>query len=113
MKTILSLLAAVTTLGFAIPTTASADHREARRIVSYLPCGRPVFAHYEVCGYDRLGRPVGHWETERANCDCPVCHPRPVVYSRPSCEPSRYSHSHGARVEPGRPGLGFFFSFGR
>lgn len=113
MKTILSLLAAVTTFGFATPTTASADHRESRRIVSYLPCGRPVFAHYEVCGHDRLGRPLGRWETERANCDCPVCHPRPVAHSRPSCEPGRYGHSHGTHVEAGRPGLGFFFSFGR
>lgn len=114
MKLTLSLLAAVTTLGFAIPSTASADHGrcETRRIVSYLPCGRPVFAHYEVCGYDRMGRPVGHWETERANCDCPVCHPRPVVYSRPSCAPAPvYRHSHGTRIEIGVPGL--TLSFGR
>ena len=113
MKLILSLLAAATTLGFAIPTTASADHGrcETRRIVSYLPCGRPVFARYEVCGHDRLGRPVGHWETERANCDCPVCHPRPVV--RPSCAPAPFDHrhSHGGRVEIGVPGM--VFSFGR
>ena len=115
MKLTLSLLAAVTTLGFAIPSTASADHCETRRVVSYLPCGRPVFAHYEVCGYDRLGRAVGHWETERASCDCLVCHPRPVVYSRPSCAPAPYAHRHshgGARVEI-RPGAGFSFSFGR
>lgn len=111
MKTILSLLAAVTTLGFAMPSTASADHGHGRRVVSYLPCGRPVFARYEICGYDRCGRPVGHWETERARCDCLVCHPRPVVYSRPACAP--VPHTHGARVEVRRPGLGFSFSFGR
>ena len=111
MKTILSLLAAVTTLGFAIPSTASADHCDDRRIVSYLPCGLPVYAHYEVFGYNRYGQPIGHWETERTSCDCPICHPRPVVYSHPGCTPE--PRHHGSHGEAGRPGLGFFFSFGR
>ena len=106
MKTILSLLAAVTTLGFAIPSTASADHGHTRRIVSYLPCGRPVFAHYEVCGYNRHGQPIGHWETERVNCACTVCNPRPV--HRPVHAPACDQHR-----EYSKPRVGFFFSFGR
>ena len=108
MKPILSLLAAVTTLGFAIPSTASADHGTSRRIVSHLPCGRPVFAHYEVCGYTRYGQPIGHWETERVSCGCPVCNPRPVC-RRPSFAPPVCDH----RFEYSRPRVGFSFSFGR
>jgi hypothetical protein len=109
MKTILTLLAAVSALGFAIPSTASADHGESRRIVSHLPCGRPVYAHYEVCGYDRYGRPVGHWETKRVSCACPVCRPRPVVHTRPSCA----APAHGHRHVYVKPGIGLSFSFGR
>jgi len=106
MKTILSLLAAVTTLGFAIPSTASADHGHSRRVVSYLACGRPVFAHYEICGYDRCGKPVGHWETERVSCACAVCKPpaHRRVYAAPACD-----HRHGYS----KPRIGFSFSFGR
>ena len=115
MKLTLSLLAAVAALGLASPTIASADHCHAggRRIVSHLPCGRPVFAHYEICGYDRAGRPVGHWETERASCACPVCKPKPVVHSRPYCAPSPHRHAHGSRVEVVRPGFSLGYSFGR
>jgi hypothetical protein len=116
MKHLLSLLALATVLGFAIPTTASADHQCGRRIVSYLPCGRPVYAVYQICGYDRCGNPVGHWVTQRPSCSCSVCNPRP------SCDHGHgHGHGHSSRSHYSSPrrsygsssGWGVSFFLGR
>lgn len=90
MKYLLALAAAVTVLGFAIPASADAHDYGygSRRIVSHLRCGRPVYAVYEVHGYDRCGNPIGQWVTQRSHCDCSVCSPRP------SCPPD-YGYGHG------------------
>jgi hypothetical protein len=112
MKKMLSLLALTTLIGFAIPTTASAYDSCGRRIVSYTACGRPVYAVYQICGYDRCGNPVGHWVTQSASCSCSRCRPRP------SCDSGHsHSHSHGhsshSHYSSPRRSVGFFFSFGR
>ena len=115
MKKILFLLSAVTVLGFVSPTSAKADPSCNRRVVSYLACGRPVYATYQVYGYDRCGKPVGRWVTEHSSCGCNTCRPRPVYHSqRSACPPppcptphyGGYSHGPSRRVS----GLSFFFS---
>ena len=111
MKNILFLLSILTVLGFAVPTQAKADHSCNLRVVSYLPCGRPVYAVYQVYGYDRCGNPVGRWVTERSRCGCNSCNPRPVYQYQHSCPPppcpprGGFSHSSSRRIS----GLSFFF----
>ncbi len=114
----IAVLIAVLGAFFAIPTSANADC--ARRIVSYTTCGRPIYAHYEVYGYDRCGNPVGRWVTDWFRCSCDVCNPRPV-YQSPSWGGYGYRHGsgaghyhshddcHGSGYRIGR----FYFSFGR
>ncbi len=117
MKTLFTVIAAAAVLGFAAPSTAKADHfcNGARRVVSYLPCGTPVYAVYQVVGYDRCGHPVGQWVTIPVNhSHCGACNPRPSY---------GYGHSHGAPgCRPGfstpffgrpRSGISFSFGFGR
>jgi hypothetical protein len=109
MKHILALLAVLSVIAF-IPSQASAHDCGSRRVVSYTSCGRPVYAVYQVCGYDRCGNPIGHWVTQSYRCGCSVCNPRPV-YSPPY---HGHGHSHGRPScdYPVRRG-GFYFSFGR
>ena len=111
MKTLLSVLAAAAVLGVAAPSTAKADPfcHGSRRIVSYMRCGTPVYAVYQVVGYDHCGRPVGQWVTQRASHSCGVCNPRPSYgYGRPGCAPS-----HGGFHGRPRSGISFSFGFGR
>jgi hypothetical protein len=119
MKHILILIAALSTLGVLAPTTAQADH--GTRIVSYTSCGRPIYAVYQICGYDRCGHPIGHWVTQHVSCGCSVCNPRPVY------QPSYGGHSHYSQPSYGyhfgsssrsscdnhQSSGGFHFSFGR
>ena len=107
MKKILALVAAATTLGFAVPSETQAWDRCSTphsRIVSYLPCGRPVYAVYQIYGHDRCGNPVGRWVTQRSICGCNTCSPRSSYHGhsgfRPACPPSR-------------GGTSWSFSFGR
>ncbi|MCB1278103.1 hypothetical protein [Prosthecobacter sp.] len=119
MKTILTLIAATAVLGFAAPTSAKADGycNGSRRIISYMPCGTPVYAVYQVVGYDHCGRPVGQWVTQRVPHSCGVCNPRPSYGFG-------HSHHHGysgyspgynnnCRPSYGRSGISFSFGFGR
>lgn len=112
MKKILALLAALTVFGIAAPTVSQAwdrcSHGFQPRVVSYLPCGRPVYAVYQVYAYDRCGNPVGRWVTQREACGCSTCSPRP------HCPPPSHfggysSHHHGHRDS----GVRWSFSFGR
>jgi len=119
MKHILTLVAAATVLGFAAPTTSNAwepgyqtGHGNCghSRIVSYLPCGRPVYAVYQIIGRDRCGTPLGRWVTQRPSCGCGTCNPRPTV-----CPPPGYhgSHFRGHPLPPHhRSGASWSFSFG-
>lgn len=118
MKTILALVTSVVALGFAVPSESSAwgPASPHSRIVSYLPCGRPVYANYIIHGYDRCGNPVGRWVTQREACGCHLCSPRPV------CPPSygrfgghRHVHAPVVPVTPCAPraGISWIFSFGR
>ena len=112
MKSILTLLAAAAVLGFAAPSTAKADHAcGSRRVISYMPCGTPVYAVYQIVGHDHCGRPVGQWVTQHAPHNCGVCNPRPSYGSH-----SSHSHGHSG-YRPGyshsRSGLSFRFGFGR
>lgn len=104
MKKTLSLLATLTVIGFALPNTASADH--GRRIVSHLPCGRPVFSNYHIVGRDHCGRLVGRWVTESLRCSCSVCLPRPVFTPRVVIP---HHHAHCAPAP--RRGVGIVLSF--
>jgi hypothetical protein len=110
MKTILALATAAITLGFASPSESQAwDHCNSHsRIVSYLPCGRPVYATYVIYGRDHCGRPLGRWVTQRQSCGCSICSPRPY------CPPPSYGH-HGSHrhSHSSRSGVSWFFSFGR
>jgi hypothetical protein len=117
MKKILALVAAVSAFGFAIPATSEANDWGHTRIVSYLRCGRPVVANYQLYGYDRCGNPLGRWVTQHTTCGCSVCNPRPA------CSPYSHGHFGGVRhirtpivpVAPCAPrsGVSWFFSFGR
>jgi hypothetical protein len=61
MKTLLYLIAAVGVLGIATPSYAAPPFFHQRRIVNYLPGGVPVYATYQIVGYDGLGRPIYQW----------------------------------------------------
>jgi hypothetical protein len=109
MKKVIALFAAVAAIGFALPSTAEANWGCNQRVVSYTACGRPIFAVYQIVGYDRCGNPIGQWVTQRSNCGCNRCSPR-------------QSFGHGRNVCPPQPGFhrssggssgGFFFRFGR
>ena len=119
MKHILAILAVFSAFAFTAPTTANADC--ASRVVSYLPCGRPVYATYQVYGYDRCGNPVGRWVTNHVQCGCDTCHPRPVYiphhdhghgYSSHRSGGTYFGSSRGSCGTSIRSG-GFYFSFGR
>jgi len=113
MKKILTLAAAAFILSIAAPSISQAwdscNSGYQPRVVSYLPCGRPVFAVYQVYGYDRCGNPVGRWVTQRQACGCSVCNPRPYC-PQPSYgfgAPSYQHHSSSNR------GSSWSFSFCR
>lgn len=110
MKTLLPLLAATALFGGAAPSTAKADPfcHGSRHIVSYMPCGTPVYAVYQVVGYDRCGHPVGRWITMRAPHSCAICNPR-------SSYGYGYQGHHNCPPTGGiytRPRSGIRFSFG-
>lgn len=115
MKHIIALIAALTVAGFVIPEEAAAFDacHGQRRIVSYRPCGAPIYAVYQVSHY--YGRPFGQWVTQNTPCGCSRCNPRVHpgrggFFGHPgfrgnSCAPYRPSF--------GRVGSGIFFGFGR
>jgi hypothetical protein len=114
-KALFILLTAISALTVAVPE-AQADC--GRRIVSYTACGRPVYAVYQVVGYDRCGNPMGRWVTQSSYCGCEICHPRPRYeyrepsygYGGSSCDRDHHSRSsYGSSYRSG----GFYFSFGR
>lgn len=111
MKALLSILTAAAVLGFAAPSTAKADHAcGSRRIISYMPCGTPVYAVYQIVGYDRCGRPVGQWVTQHAPHNCGVCNRGPSYGS------SHHQHGHNGyrpSYSRSRSGVSFSFGFGR
>lgn len=112
MKYIL-VLVALFTVFTSMATPAMARDACARRVVSYTSCGRPIYARYEVYGYDRCGNALGRWVTESYRCGCSTCNPRPV-YSSPSWGGSgggHHNHNHGCEYPQRRSG--FYFSFGR
>ncbi|MFM7603778.1 MAG: hypothetical protein ACKO8Z_01095 [Prosthecobacter sp.] len=110
MKTLLSLFAAAAVFGITAPSTAQADPfcHSSRRIVNYMPCGAPVYAVYQVVGYDHCGRPVGQWITTRAPHSCLICNPSPSYgygyHGHHNCTPSGGFYT--------RPRSGIRFSFG-
>ena len=89
MKTVLSLLAAVSVYSIAIPVSAAPPYIPnaalqpfavgaaspymsnagvqpypgERRIVSYLTNGTPVYAVYQAMGFDAMGYPIYQWVT--------------------------------------------------
>ncbi len=75
MKTLLSLLAVVTVLGLAAPSANAMPlpFPGQRQIVNYLTNGAPVYAVYQIVGYDAMGYPIYQWVTQ----------PTSSVYVRP------------------------------
>ncbi len=80
MKTPLSLLAAVSVLSIAVPANAIVPPFPntgvqsfantgvqpipgQRQIVNYLTNGTPVYAVYQIVGYDAMGYPIYQWVT--------------------------------------------------
>ncbi len=116
MKKIIALLAVATGIGFLSPSESSARdycHND-RRIVSYHPCGAPIYSVYQICGRDRYGNPVGHWVTlNTSHSSCRAC------YSRSSHHDHDHGHSHHSSSHgPGFPfpphhGAAASFFFGR
>lgn len=64
MKKLLMLVAAVAAFSLVPINSAKADHGCNRRVVGYSSCGDPIYAVYQVYGYDHCGRPVGRWVTQ-------------------------------------------------
>ncbi len=114
MKPILALLALLFAFTFLAPT-ANAHDGYRRRVVSYTTCGRPIYAHFEIYGYDRCGSAMGRWVTDWYRCSCSTCSPRPVYsypYSGGRCDGDGYRHRGPSCDYPYRRS-GFYFSFGR
>jgi len=88
MKTLFYLAAAVGVLGIAVPSQAAPPFLNQRRIVNYVN-GMPVYAVYQIVGYNALGFPIYQWVTQ----------PLSPVYGRPY-----YGHSYGYRGYNYRPG---------
>jgi hypothetical protein len=110
MKTILALVAAAAALGFAVPAETQAWDSCSNghsRIVSYRPCGRPIYASYVVYGRDRCGNLLGRWVTQREACGCDRCNPRSTGY----CPPHSHHGHFGGYRQIRTPS--FHFSFGR
>ena len=111
MKYAFLVIAAIAALFVVVPSSAEARDYCAgdRRIISYSH-GRPVYAVYQVVGYDRYGRPVGRWVTVGSS------------YRGGYCPPSRYptgygyGHGYGSSYCPPsyhrRSGSSVHFSFG-
>jgi hypothetical protein len=93
MKTLLSILAAVTVFGLAAPANAAYPHQ--RRIVGYSH-GVPIYSVYQVVGYNPMGFPIYQWVTQPV---APVI-VRPYGYRgynyRPvHVPPGHFKHGHG------------------
>ncbi len=77
MKTLLSLLAAASVYSIAVPASAAPPpfvtnvamqpYPGERRIVNYLTNGIPVYAVYQIVGYDAMGYPIYQWVTQSVN----------------------------------------------
>lgn len=108
MKYTLILVAAVAAIFVGAPSSAQArDYCSGdRRIVGYSH-SRPIYAVYQIVGYDHCGRPIGRWVT--------------VSSYGGYRSPSRYSSHSGHYGSPyghhspysHRSGLNLSFSFGR
>jgi hypothetical protein len=110
MKKVLVVLLMLATVGFASVPQASADVQYQQRIVSYLQCGRPVYAVYQIYGYDAFRRPIGRWVIQQRYCGCHICNPRPV-YQVPQYGPHYPQYTPPCNpVVPGRSGWMFFFN---
>ena len=101
MKTLLSLLAAASVLSIAAPANAVVPpfpnaalqpfansgmqpYPGQRQIVSYLTNGTPVYAVYQIVGYDSMGYPIYQWVTV----------PVGPVYGRPYGPPGHWNHGY-------------------
>ncbi len=107
-----------------MPQSASADPycHGSRRIVSYHPCGAPIYAVYQVSYYH--GRPYAQWVTQNTPCGCSSCnrssHGRGSSFfgtgshfgGRPSFGRPSYNTCPPQRPSYGRSS-GIFFRFGR
>jgi hypothetical protein len=118
MKYAFILIAAVAALFVAVPSSAEARDYCAgdRRIITYSH-GRPVYAVYQIIGYDSWGRPIGHWVTIGSS------YGHSSGYRGGYCPPTRYpsyrgsgygysGHHHSPYYGRGS-GLNLSFSFGR
>ncbi len=93
MKTLLYLIAVIGMLGIATPSYAGRPYVNQRRIVNFLPGGVPVYAVYQIVGYNSRGFPIYQWVTQRG---------RPV-YARPGHgytygQPHHRGHAHRGHV---------------
>ncbi|CAN5750329.1 hypothetical protein BH11VER1_BH11VER1_29220 [soil metagenome] len=106
MKKILMLVMAVAAFSLVPIQSAKADHGSNRRVVGYTSCGDPIFAVYQIYGYDQCGRPVGRWVTQypssRSHYQNEGCRSdyRESYRSNSSryCEPSRSRPSWGFSI---------------
>lgn len=114
MKFTLVLVAAVAAIFAATPSSAEArDYCGGeRRIVGYCRSG-PIYAVYQIIGYDRCGQPIGRWVTQSSYGGGYGSHSGYSSHHgqhRPSH--GGYSGSHCA-PDYRRSGLNLSFSFGR
>jgi hypothetical protein len=95
MKTLLSLLIAASVYSIAVPASAVPPpfvtnaavqpFPGERRIVNYLTNGTPVYAVYQIVGYDAMGYPIYQWVTQSIN----------YGYSRPYYGYRNYNYRPG------------------
>jgi|GEM_PF-502022 len=104
MKALLSLLVAASVYSIAVPASAVPPpfatnaavqpYPGERRIISYLTNGTPVYAVYQIVGYDAMGYPIYQWVTQ----------PVSYGYVRPYYGYNRSHHYYGYGSYNYRPG---------
>ncbi len=97
MKTLLYLIAAVSVLGIATPSNAAPPFLNQRRIVSCQAGGVPVYATYQLVGYNTFGQPIYQWVNQPVR---PV-YVRPYNYGYSSYRPTCVSPHFGGPVHHG------------
>jgi hypothetical protein len=103
MKKTFTFLAVACAMTLLPMSNANAGHGSTCRLTGHTPCGKPIYSHFHVHGYDSCGRPVGHWVQQYpSSCRCRSQHGH-----------GGYNHGHSSihSHDGRRSGWNFFFRF--